>query len=162
VRTDITRFERGLSHVAGGARRTLTEHLLPSGTSKLGEEDVMRAAAVVPQPRSTDGPVLNVDGRLHAPRAAELLRAVQARLHRGERTIVLSLARVAVIDAAGIGELVRAYNMTVAVGGSLRITHVTPFVRELLVRVGLFDILTKGSEVQPQFPRVVVTPNLHR
>jgi anti-anti-sigma factor len=63
-------------------------------------------------------------------------------LRRGERAIVLDLARVSSIDAAGIGELVRAYNITAAMDGELRIMHATKRVRELLERAGLFDRLT--------------------
>ena len=62
-------------------------------------------------------------------------------LRRGERDIVLDLSRVASIDAAGVGELVRAYNMTVAMDGLLRIVHVNKRVREMLERAGLLTFL---------------------
>jgi hypothetical protein len=38
--------------------------------------------------------------------------------------------------------LVRAYNMTVAVDGELRIVRATAWVRHILERVRLFDVLT--------------------
>jgi len=72
----------------------------------------------------------------------EVRHKVQALLHRGDRTILLSLARVSDIDAAGVGELVRAYNMTVAANGFLRITQISGKARQLLDQVGLLDLLT--------------------
>jgi anti-anti-sigma factor len=54
---------------------------------------------------------------------------------------MLDLARVSRIDAAGVGELVRAYNMTTAAGGVLRIVNATTMVRELLELAGLFELM---------------------
>ena len=84
-------------------------------------------------------------GALLAPLDGELRRRVRALLGRGERLIVLNLAGVQRIDAAGVGELVRAYNMAVAAQGGLRIAHSTAWVQEILQRVGLFEILTDGG-----------------
>jgi anti-sigma B factor antagonist len=103
----------------------------------------MNAAAAAQQRSQTS--ILYLDGPLHARQAAELRDDVQARLRRGERTIVLCLARVSELDAAGMGELVRAYNMTTAAAGTLRVTAATGRVRKLLDRVGLFEILTGGT-----------------
>jgi anti-anti-sigma factor len=86
--------------------------------------------------------VLTVDDPLRAPLTGELRHRVQALLHRGERRIILDLSRVSRIDASGIGQLVRAYNVTVAANGVLRLAHATPWVRKILERVGLFDLLT--------------------
>jgi len=98
------------------------------------------AAAVRSRPPETS--VLHVDGPLHARQGAELRNEIHAWLRRGHRAIVLGLAGVSEIDAAGMGELARAYNLAVAAGGTLRITQPTPRVREILDRVGLLDILT--------------------
>ena len=94
-----------------------------------------------PQPRLPTVSVLSVNRPLHAPHAARVRKEVQARLQRGERSFVLCLAQVSDVDAAGIGELVRAYNVTTAYGGTLRITHATAHVRRILDRVGLLDLL---------------------
>ena len=56
--------------------------------------------------------------------------------------ITVDLADVRKIDAAGVGELVRIYNITHAFGAKLRIVKVTPWVRRILRLVGLFDVLT--------------------
>jgi anti-anti-sigma factor len=69
---------------------------------------------------------------------------VRALLRRGERIIVLDLTRVSRIDAAGVGELVRAYNMAIAENSVLQIVNAAAWVQEILERVGLFDILSEG------------------
>jgi anti-anti-sigma factor len=81
------------------------------------------------------------------PVSRDLRHKVRTLVRRGERRIVLDLGRVSTIDAAGVGELVRAYNMTHAADGSLRIAHATAWVREVLTRVGLFDLLNLGGDV---------------
>jgi anti-anti-sigma factor len=87
--------------------------------------------------------VLRVDGALHGRQGAELRKEVHTLLRRGERAIVVCLARASNVDAAGIGELVRAYHMTAASAAILRVTEATGRVREVLARVGLFDILCR-------------------
>jgi anti-anti-sigma factor len=81
------------------------------------------------------------------PFNGELPHMVRTLLRRGERRIVLDLAGVSRIDAAGIGELVRAYNIASASNSALRIVNTTPRVREMLERVGLFDRLDAGPNV---------------
>ena len=67
---------------------------------------------------------------------------VNTLLPERQRTIVLDLARVPSIDAAGVGELVRAYNVATAADRVLRIANTTPRVREILELVGLYDRLS--------------------
>jgi anti-anti-sigma factor len=85
---------------------------------------------------------LYVEGPLRVPLSHNLRAKVRRLLRRGERAILLDLGGVSRIDAAGVGELVRAYNMTVAIDGALRIVHTTDWVREILKRVGLFDLFS--------------------
>jgi anti-anti-sigma factor len=89
--------------------------------------------------------VLQVKDTLRVPVDDELRHDVRALLCRGERSIVLDLRNVSAIDAGGVGQLVRAYNLTRAVSGTLRIKHAAPRVREMLVRAGLFDLLSAHS-----------------
>ena len=89
--------------------------------------------------------VVYVDGPLRRPIGRELRHTVRGLLRRGERYIVLDLARVPRIDAAGVGELVRAYNMTAAVNGALRIVSATTWVRWILERVRLFELLSAAG-----------------
>jgi anti-anti-sigma factor len=95
--------------------------------------------------------VLQVKDSLRVPIDEELRHNVRTLLCRGERSIVLDLGPVSAIDAAGVGQLVRAYNLTRAVNGTLRIKHAGPRVREMLLRAGLVDLLSAhpGSRRQP-------------
>lgn len=88
--------------------------------------------------------VLHLEGSLRMPLNGALQHNIGALLRRGRRIIVLDLSAVTRIDAAGIGELVRAYNTTTAAGGVLQISQATGWVREILRRVGLLDILRQG------------------
>ena len=96
--------------------------------------------------RSRSGPaVVRVVGPLRAPTNGNVRRQVQALLGQGQLRIVLSLAGVTDLDAAGIEELVQVYNATLAAGGALRIAHARARVRELLRRVALLDLLEDES-----------------
>jgi anti-anti-sigma factor len=96
--------------------------------------------------RSDEVSVLRVERPLRAPVTLELRHRVQALLRSGERRILLDLVGVSELDAAGVGELVHAYNMTTGASGVLRIANSAGSVRDLLVRVGLFDLLNEHSE----------------
>jgi anti-anti-sigma factor len=109
------------------------------------QASALRAAAVVWESRLADASMLHVEGALHAAQGTELRHEVQSLLKRGERTIFLSLARVPKIDAGGIGELVRAYNLTTTWSGVFRVVHASERVRRLLIRVGLNDILSSDA-----------------
>jgi anti-anti-sigma factor len=99
----------------------------------------------------TPSSVLEVEGTLRAPIDMTLRQNVEALLSCGQRRIVLNLARLSDIDAAGIGELIRAYQMTSAVGGVLQIAHADRRVRQLLEVAGVLSVLsppardTRGS-----------------
>ena len=93
-----------------------------------------------------DTSILHLEGSLRAPASSELRHDVDALLRTGRRRIVVNLARVPDIDAAGIGALVSAYNAATAANGVLRITHAFGTTRELLSRVGVLDLLHDDSE----------------
>jgi anti-anti-sigma regulatory factor len=103
-----------------------------------------QSPAVFRGPCSDRRCVLYLEGPLRIPLNGELRHHVRALLRRGERVIQLDLSRVPKIDAGGIGELVRAYNMATEADGVLQIAWPTAWVRELLQRVGLFDVLSQG------------------
>jgi anti-anti-sigma factor len=91
---------------------------------------------------------LSPDGPLRVPLDSALRHDIRALLRRGERNIVLDLARVSEIDAAGVGQLVRAYNIATAANGTLRIVQTISWVREILDRVGLFETLSENASSQ--------------
>ena len=85
---------------------------------------------------------VSITGALRAPVAPELSRTLEALIRRGERRVLLDLRAVDHIDAAGVGELVRAFNATSAAGGGLRIAHANSRVRRVLQVTGLLTLLT--------------------
>jgi anti-sigma B factor antagonist len=91
--------------------------------------------------------IVRVEG-LRVPVSRALGREVRALLRCGARAIVVDLAEVSRIDAAGVGELVRAFNMTAAVDGALRIDNASAWVRQILELTGLFDLLSGEEQVE--------------
>ena len=92
--------------------------------------------------------ILPLEGALRAPATVKLRRRVEALLGGGERQVVLDLADVSEIDAAGIGELVRAFNAMTAAGGVLQVAHASQHVRKLLQVTGVLTLLNRGAENQ--------------
>ena len=92
--------------------------------------------------------ILPVEGPLRTPVSAKLRRKVEALVGRGERQVVLDLADLSDIDAAGIGELMRAFSAMTAAGGVLQIAHASRHVRRLLHVTGVFTLLNRGAENQ--------------
>ena len=88
---------------------------------------------------------MRIEGPLRVPVSAKLRERVEALLERGERRILLDLARVSTVDAAGLGELVGAYNVAAAVDGVVRVSRVPRRVRALLDVARLSDLLTAGA-----------------
>src|SRR5262245_10032099 len=94
-------------------------------------------------------PALELKGTLRAPVSAGLRHRVAVLLSRGQRRIVLDVRGLSDIDAAGVGELVRIFNMTAAAGGTLRIVCPQKWVRELLRVAGLLTRLAPPVEAFP-------------
>jgi anti-anti-sigma factor len=86
--------------------------------------------------------VVRLQGCLRVPISRVLRRQVRVLLLRGERRIVVDLTEIPAIDAAGIGELVKVFNMSAAADGQLRIVNATRWVRQILEFVGLFELLS--------------------
>jgi anti-sigma B factor antagonist len=89
--------------------------------------------------------VIEVEGTLRVPMKCRLSETIAALVRRGERRLLMDLAELQAIDAAGIGELIRAYTMTGAAGGGLRVAHPTRRVHHLLLISGVLDVLTEQN-----------------
>lgn len=100
-------------------------------------------------PCPTEVRVLSVEGPLRVPVSTALRHSVRGLIRRGERHIVVDLGKVPRIDAAGLGELVRAYNMSRAAKGTLRVVNSSAWVREVINRVGLLDLLHADTASLP-------------
>ena len=92
--------------------------------------------------------IVHVRDSLQMPASPILRQGVRSLLRLGERRIVLDLSAVSSIDAAGVGELVRTFNITAADNGALRIVNATEWVREILERAHLFDLLSGEKEAE--------------
>jgi anti-anti-sigma regulatory factor len=88
---------------------------------------------------------VRVIGHLRAPGTSALRRAVTAVLLDGERQILLDLAAVTDLDAAGVDELVNVSNLAATAGGTLQIARAPAFVRRLVDGIGMPPILEDGS-----------------
>ena len=89
--------------------------------------------------------VLEVRGALRFPMSGELRRSMRALVARGERRVVLDLSRLTAIDAAGVGELVCAFNMMRVKGGVLQVVNARGRVRYVLDITGVSKLLAGGS-----------------
>ena len=85
--------------------------------------------------------ILRVEGTLRTPLDFELRHRLDALIRRGDRLVLLNLSGPVDIDAAGIGELVHAFNTMRAAGGVLRIVNPTGRVRHMLRLAGLLQAL---------------------
>ena len=89
--------------------------------------------------------MLCVEGTLRAPVDGVLRSTVESLFHSGARRVVLDLSGVSDIDAAGVGELIRLFDMAAAAGGAVEIAKVSPHVHHLLDVAGVLGILSGGS-----------------
>ncbi len=90
--------------------------------------------------------ILYIQGPLRVPLNRDLRHRVQALLRRGAQGILVNLAGVWDLDAGGVGELVRLYNVAVQSQADVRIAETTPWVRQLLDRAGLLELLSADSQ----------------
>ena len=93
--------------------------------------------------------VLRIDGPLLGPTQSELARRVETLLDRGERWLVLDLRQLSELDAAGVGELVLAFNRTRVAGGKLQIANASRHVQTLLDVTCVSKLLTTFRDPYP-------------
>src|SRR5262245_43205033 len=82
--------------------------------------------------------VISVAGEVDLATGAELVECVQT---NADRDVVLDLSRVAFLDPAGVGALVRSYQFVYDSGHSLRTRGEPDNVRKVLEIVGVLDTL---------------------
>src|SRR5438477_12533946 len=86
--------------------------------------------------------VLDIEGRMTIQAPDRLVCVIVRRL-LGERRrhFLLNLDRVPYVDSTGLTEIVEAYLTTTRQGGTLKLEHLSPHVRELLRITGLSSVL---------------------
>ena len=87
--------------------------------------------------------IIDIAGDLRVP--AEDPRALRERviavLLRGEHRILLNFADLQFMDSSCLGEIVESYKATAASGGILKLAHIGPHLRSVLVTTALDKIL---------------------
>jgi len=76
--------------------------------------------------------VFRVEGDIVALSATGLRTKMKEMMALGVVELVLDLAKVRMVDSAGIGLLISAHNSLRKTGGSLEIVHANPEILELL------------------------------
>jgi anti-anti-sigma factor len=89
--------------------------------------------------RNGDEVTLHCRGKIVAGRAVNVLR-LAAKMRR-ERSILLDLSQVPVLDAAGVGVLVELHHALAAAGKQLRFSRVSSRVRRTIKLVKLDGVL---------------------
>jgi anti-sigma B factor antagonist len=94
--------------------------------------------------------IIDLSGDLTVPQNPAALREkVIALLHRGERRILLNVENLRHMDTSCLGEIVASYTTTASSGGSLKLEHVGPHLRDLLHTTRLDAIFESyDSEVE--------------
>jgi anti-anti-sigma factor len=134
-------YRQGSKLIAGAATRAIVEEVRTRSVTKPDSrygQDRCTPGALEPV---TQPWVVQIEGKLQAPVSSELSDRVEAALARGERRVLLNLSQLADIDASGIGELVRLFNLTKAVGGCLQVAHANRYIKRLLDITGLDTLL---------------------
>lgn len=91
-----------------------------------------------------------LSGRLDALTAAALRTRLNAAMEAGARELELDMAGVGFMSSAGIRVLQELFTRLTRIKGSLRVLEPSPFVREMLEVVGLYDLL--GAVTAPAHP----------
>jgi anti-anti-sigma factor len=138
-------YRQGSRLIAGAATRAIVEEVRTRSVTDCSSSDGQGRSTSVALEPGTEPWTVQVEGKLQAPVNSELSQKVEAVLARGERRVLLNLSRLADIDAAGIGELVRIFNMTGAVGAVLQIAHASRYVKRLLDLTGLDTLLSTSA-----------------
>ena len=90
---------------------------------------------------SVDLAFVRVEGPLRVPVGFKLRGQVEALLGGGQKSLVLDLAAVTDLDAAGVGELVYLYRRALAADADLRLVRASKKVCRLLDRAGVAALL---------------------
>jgi anti-sigma B factor antagonist len=108
----------------------------------LARENCIGMADMCIRHRSSRGvAVIDIHGRLRLDTAPLLRTSVSTTLARGHRRLVLNVVDVTALDAAGLGEIVRAHTLAHDLNGLMKLVSHRPAVQELLIRTRLLTEL---------------------
>jgi anti-anti-sigma factor len=90
--------------------------------------------------------ILRLDGRIVVGETGALVSAVQSQKDAG--TLVLDLAQISTIDAAGLGELLRLREKTQQSGAGFKLINVMQRVTQILEITKLNSVFDIASEAE--------------
>lgn len=91
--------------------------------------------------RVGDVTVLDLKGRVRIIGGTLALhKAIRCLVEEGKTQILLNLSRVTHIDSSGLGELVASHVTASNIGGSLKLSHLTERLRDLMTVTNLLAV----------------------
>lgn len=100
--------------------------------------------------------VIDVKGPIRGDGATELVEGVRRALDAGQRSLVLNLAAVPAVDAAGLGSLAQALTITRASSGTLRLAGVAHRISDLLILTRLLTAFETFDTVEQAVDRAQI------
>jgi anti-sigma B factor antagonist len=102
-----------------------------------------------------DVTVLDVGGRMSASSPERLLAVTVRRLLQSDqKRILVNMQEVPYIDSTGLAEIVGAYHAATRRGGTFKLVHLTPHVRELLtvtMLLTVFEVFESEADALASF-----------
>lgn len=99
--------------------------------------------------------ILDLDGKIQLGEdSAELHKELRFLVEKGEKKILLNLAKVSYIDSSGLGELVSGYSTLLKSEGELKLFNLSDKVHGLMTLTKLltiFDIYENEAEAIDSF-----------
>ena len=91
--------------------------------------------------------ILDLSGNLTIGTSEESLRnAISKLVADGERSFLINLANVPMIDSSGIGAMIKSYTTIKEAGGQIKILKPPRLARQLLSITGLLSVLDTFEE----------------
>jgi anti-sigma B factor antagonist len=110
--------------------------------------------------RVGDVTVLDLKGRIRiGGGTTELHRSIRCLVAEGKTQILLNLAHVTHVDSSGLGELIASRSTVMNKGGSMKLSHLTERMRDLMVITKLltvFDVFDDDEQAVASFSSEVL------
>ena len=85
--------------------------------------------------------ILDLEGNIRlGDGSPELHEALRLLVERGDKNILLNMAKVSHIDSSGLGELVSGYTTIHKAGGEIKLLHLSERVHELMTMTKLLTV----------------------
>jgi anti-sigma B factor antagonist len=110
--------------------------------------------------RVGDVTVLDLKGRIRiGGGTTQLHRSIRCLVGEGKTQILLNLSHVTHVDSSGLGELIASRSTVMNKGGSMKLSHLTERMRDLMVITKLltvFDVFDDDEQAVASFSSEVL------